>query len=249
MQPSHPPSAWTCSSTRLVELVGAERQLMRDEKLPGRPRGDAQLEKGGGLLRRAPHSSLDETVFEAIDPAGLAGRHEERRRHAELPPRLAVTNEHALATRAGHVELIAHHRQQAHKVRIAEIRLRRKDPGAVAGDAEVLAVDPAGLAGLRRMCPCGRQTAASLLRPTTCVAAPWKNARRAPSESRSSWRRSPGHHASQSAAVGTSPWSQSEWVKTEVGPAAVGGRLRGRIHAEATSLVSRSASLAVEAAG
>src|SRR4029077_8241932 len=36
--------------------------------------------------------------------------------------------------------------EQAHEVGIAEIRLRRKDPGGVAGDAEVFVIDPAGLA-------------------------------------------------------------------------------------------------------
>ena len=48
--------------------------------------------------------------------------------------------------RAGHVELIAYHREQAREVGIAQIGLGPEDPGGVAGDAEVLDVDPAGLA-------------------------------------------------------------------------------------------------------
>ena len=36
---------------RVIELVGAQGQLMRDEELSGRPRRNAQLQKGGRLAQ------------------------------------------------------------------------------------------------------------------------------------------------------------------------------------------------------
>jgi GTP-binding protein len=53
-----------------------------------------------GIAKRAlAETSTDlqplfETIVQTIDPARVTRRHEKRRRHAKLPPRLAVANEH-----------------------------------------------------------------------------------------------------------------------------------------------------------
>ena len=129
-----------------VELVATERQVVRDQKLAGRPRGDAQIEECGGPMRGTPRTRFDDSVVETIDPARIGGRHRERRGHAELAPLAALEHEDAHAAGARDVEVVPDDRQQAREVGIPDVHLGGEDPGGVARHAEMAGIDRARLA-------------------------------------------------------------------------------------------------------